>query len=99
MQQYLLDSPKNIYTEEVAEYKTFTGNTAQEPVTRKNKLRSRRGLRIWKENVEHAVKEKQKAYNEWFQKRRMNLNVGVQKNEMSQSELSGKPTNRHGVSS
>jgi hypothetical protein len=34
---------------------------------RKNKFRSRKGLRIWNEETEKAIKEKQKAYKQWLQ--------------------------------
>jgi cell division septum initiation protein DivIVA len=40
---------------------------AQETTGKKRKFRSRKGLRIWNEEIEKAIEEKQKAYEQWLQ--------------------------------
>ena len=82
----------------MAEYKRMYRQRRVGTQNKNNKLRGRKGLRIWNDVIEHAVKEKQKAHNQGLQKGRMTLNVGIQKNEMRQSGLSGKATNSHGIS-
>ena len=42
---------------------------ADEVLGKKKKIRSKKGKRNWKEEIEKAIKEKQKAYLQWIQKK------------------------------
>ena len=56
LQQYLLDSPTENDVERVWQsIKRCVGNAAQEALGKKDKFRSRKGLRIWNDDIEHGV--------------------------------------------
>lgn len=66
-------TPKHSLEEEWENIKHHIEKTAQESLGKKNKWRSRKAKNV---DIEHAVKEKQKAYNEWLSENLIN-NHGI----------------------
>lgn len=70
LQQYLLSNLNGQNIEEEWQIiKNCIEKAAQEAIGRKNKFRSKKGLRIWNPEIENAIKEKQKAYKQWLQQK------------------------------
>ena len=100
LHQHPLDSPtEHNIQKEWQHTKRCIGNAAQEALNKNNKLRNRKGLRMWHDNTERVVKEKQKVYNHWLQKRTYESIRRYTEKRMRQSRLSGNAINSHGISS
>lgn len=68
LQQYLLTTVTELNLEDDWQnIKNCIEKAAREAIGKKNKIRSKKGLKIWNTEIENAIKEKQKAYKQWLQ--------------------------------
>ena len=70
LEKYLLETTtEEVLEDEVQKVKNCIYKAADEVLGKKKKIRSKKSLRIWNEEIEKAIKEKQKAYLQWIQKK------------------------------
>ena len=67
LQQYLLNTPTQEDEKEWQNIKYGVEKQHNKLLGKKRKVRSKKGLRIWNEEIEYSVKEKQNDYKQWLQ--------------------------------
>lgn len=72
--------------EEWEDMKTCILNAACEAIGKKKKIRNKRGLKIWNDEIEEAVRDKKLAYLEYLQKKLKNLKLYIIKKETERNK-------------